>query len=300
MRLFIDTDIGDDIDDALAIAYVLAKGYDVVGVTTVYREARNRVGAVRALLNSVGKSDVPVYAGYSAPVSKSAKVFGKLNYFVEDEKVDDAPDVAVKFLADCADKYGENLVVLAIGAQTNLAYAVTKYPDKMNKVGKVVIMGGCFTLHQNEWNIAQDPTAARVVAESDLPLVYVPWNVTKDLSLGKQNYDTLLNFCDNGLGGTLSGLVRMWNDNSECKYVPVLHDVAAAMCVTDCDFCTFADATFCVVDSGPACGLTLNCNTMNLFAVDDFAKKQISLVVSADGEKVAEEFMETVYKGRKK
>ena len=54
------------------------------------------------------------------------------------------------------------------------------------------------------------------------------------------------------------------------------------------------------VDSGPACGLTLNCNTMNLFAVDDFTKKQISLVVSADGEKVAEEFMKTVYKGRKK
>ena len=50
------------------------------------------------------------------------------------------------------------------------------------------------------------------------------------------------------------------------------------------------------MDSGPACGLTLNCNTMNLFAVDDFAKKQISLVVSSDGEKVAEEFMKTVYK----
>lgn len=91
MKLFIDTDIGDDIDDAMAIAYVLAKGYDVVGVTTVYREARNRVGAVRALLDSVGKSDVPVYAGYSTPVSKSAKVFGKLNYFVEDNKVNDAP-----------------------------------------------------------------------------------------------------------------------------------------------------------------------------------------------------------------
>ena len=68
------------------------------------------------------------------------------------------------------------------------------------------------------------------------------------------------------------------------------------MCVTDYDFCTFADTSFCVVDSGPACGLTLNCNTMNLFAVDDFAKKQISLVVSSDGEKVAEEFMKTVYK----
>ena len=288
MKLFIDTDMGDDIDDAMALAYVLAKGYDVVGVTTVYREPKSRVGAVRALLDAAGKTKVPVYAGYGEPIGKNTKIFGKLNYSVDGSSVNDDPHKAIEFMAECADKYGNELVILAIGAQTNLAHAVKEYPDKMGRLGKAVIMGGCFTIHQNEWNIAEDPTAAKIV-------VYVPWNVTKDISLGAKNYDFALNFYGDGIAGRLSDLIRIWSGLSECKYIPVLHDVCAAMCVADNDFCTMENVNFCVIDSGSACGITLNCGTMNLFAVDDFYKKQILLATSADAEKIAAEFMSTVY-----
>lgn len=48
MRLFIDTDIGDDIDDALAIAMAVGAGADIVGVTTVYRDARVKSEAKRS------------------------------------------------------------------------------------------------------------------------------------------------------------------------------------------------------------------------------------------------------------
>lgn len=295
MKLFIDTDMGDDIDDAMAIAYVLAKGYDVVGVTTVYREPKNRVGAVRALLDAAGATKVPVYAGHGEPIGKNTKIFGKLNYSVGSTLVNDDPHKAIEFMAECADRYGNELVILAIGAQTNLAHAVKEYPDKMGKIGKAVIMGGCFTIHQNEWNIAEGPTAAKIVAESVLPLVYVPWNVTKDISLGAKNYDFALNFYGDDIAGRLSDLIRIWSGLSECKYIPVLHDVCAAMCVADNDFCTIENVNFCVIDSGPACGITLNCGTMNLFAVDDFYKKQILLATSADAEKIAAEFISTVY-----
>ena len=43
MRLFIDTDIGDDIDDALAIAMAVGAGADIVGVTTATRECERRL-----------------------------------------------------------------------------------------------------------------------------------------------------------------------------------------------------------------------------------------------------------------
>ena len=56
MRLFIDTDIGDDIDDALAIAMAVGAGADIVGVTTVYRDARVRATIVKKLLALSGRS----------------------------------------------------------------------------------------------------------------------------------------------------------------------------------------------------------------------------------------------------
>ena len=79
MRLFIDTDIGDDIDDALAIAMAGGAGADIVGVTTVYRDARVRATIAKKLLALSGRSDVHVVAGASELV-KAPYYIGKLNY----------------------------------------------------------------------------------------------------------------------------------------------------------------------------------------------------------------------------
>lgn len=68
MRLFIDTDIGDDIDDALAIAMAAGAKADIVGVTTVYRDAATRAAIAKKLLALAGYDDVPVVAGASEPI----------------------------------------------------------------------------------------------------------------------------------------------------------------------------------------------------------------------------------------
>ena len=54
MRLLIDTDIGDDIDDALAIAMATGAKADIIGVTTVYREANARAAIAKNCLRSAG------------------------------------------------------------------------------------------------------------------------------------------------------------------------------------------------------------------------------------------------------
>lgn len=56
-----------------------------------------------------------------------------------------------------------------------------------------------------------------------------------------------------------------------------------------------ADVDFCVIDDGPASGLTLNLSTMNLFGVPSFYKKTIRLVTSAKVDSIAKEFMQVVY-----
>ena len=175
----IDTDIGDDIDDALAIGYALEKGLNIVGITTVYREAEKRVLIVKKLLEYKNKTDIPVFGGYSKPITVNPVIIGKMNYEAGENTEKSDPEKAVDFIADCAEKYGEELCVMSIGAQTNIAKAWEKHPDKMQKIGLLAIMGGCFTLHHNEWNIACDPSAARIVSESTMNIFYMPWELTK-------------------------------------------------------------------------------------------------------------------------
>src|SRR5438045_2746972 len=65
--ILLDTDIGDDLDDALALALTLqSPEIDLRGVTTVAGDAHTRALIVCRLLHAVGREDVPVAAGSEA------------------------------------------------------------------------------------------------------------------------------------------------------------------------------------------------------------------------------------------
>ena len=43
MKYIIDMDIGDDIDDAIALYAAMRRGLDIIGVTTVFHNTRKRL-----------------------------------------------------------------------------------------------------------------------------------------------------------------------------------------------------------------------------------------------------------------
>ena len=62
-----DTDAGDDIDDALALALALASPeLDVRGVTTVFGDAHTRAQLVGRLLAEADRKDIPVASATKA------------------------------------------------------------------------------------------------------------------------------------------------------------------------------------------------------------------------------------------
>jgi purine nucleosidase len=65
-RIFIDTDIGTDVDDALALAATTLDA-QLLGVTTVHADASLRARIATRLLRLAGRPDVPVVAGASLP-----------------------------------------------------------------------------------------------------------------------------------------------------------------------------------------------------------------------------------------
>lgn len=189
----VDTDPG--IDDAVAILLALrSPELDIRGITTV---AGNIGGATTTrnagrILALAGRSDIPVIAGASAPLSR--KGFDTVDIhggdglggvaFPEPLAAPRDRD-AVRWMAELLDaEPSDSIDILALGPLTNIARLLCDHPDAARRIGRVVAMGGAIHERGNigprsEFNMAADPEAAAIVFAAGVPLVLVPLDVTR-------------------------------------------------------------------------------------------------------------------------
>jgi purine nucleosidase len=232
-RIIIDTDIGDDIDDALAIAFALeSPELDVIGITTVFRNVTARAKLAVNLLKKAGRSDIPVFAGIGSPIIEQADVNEIPNQYSEETEgaVEVLGTHAVDFIADSIMKSAGEITLVAIGPLTNIAVAILKEPGLKAKVKEIVMMGGCFYSHLAEWNIRCDPEAARVVFESGIPIKAVGLDVTVECVLTKEDTDRLMT-CPKTSGAYLPELIKRWRKVTD--HDPMMHDPLAICAVFD-------------------------------------------------------------------
>ena len=90
-KYIIDTDIGDDIDDAFALDLALKLDLDLVCVTTVFRNVRERAAIAKKMLRLYGKN-LPVYAGYGATLDGCDEIFRLCQWTPDLEWEEYAPD----------------------------------------------------------------------------------------------------------------------------------------------------------------------------------------------------------------
>lgn len=190
--IIIDTDVGDDIDDALALAVALrSPEVRVVGVTTVFRDGPRRALLSREVLNLFGGQQVPVFAGCSEPMLPQWDSFpGGRGLGRQFEALDpglkwDDRRHAVDFLIQTAREFierGEELTFVPIGALTNIAIALRLAPDIAPHI-KIRAMGALWSRPQWEWNILCDPEAAAMVLSSGADLTFVSFDVTEQCVL---------------------------------------------------------------------------------------------------------------------
>jgi purine nucleosidase len=171
-KVILDTDIGTDVDDALALAVLLgSKEVDLIGITTVYGDARLRSTIAMYMCSLVNRA-VPTYIGQSEPISgretwmsgSEGKNFKDLSSFIPQSTS------AVDFLIDAVITHPKTVDVIAIGPLTNIACAIQSNKYFEEKVKRVWIMGGDFTQTKVEHNFKCDVDAARVVLESQVPI----------------------------------------------------------------------------------------------------------------------------------
>ncbi len=244
-----DTDVGGDIDDALALALVLSSPeLDLRGVTTVDGDAHTRALIVCRLLHAVGRGDVPVASG--KPPQEPPDYRGQLQYGLRPcFRKRPVKESAVEFLYNQLKANKGELTLLAVGPLTNVAELFTKHPDCKPWVKRVVVMGGALRVGYEgkppavpEWNIKSDVEAAKKVFAAGVPLVVAPLDATVQLKLDEPRRVIHQN---EGLNRQLKALYQL-GDNPN----PVLFDpLAAALCFEE-RFCTFRERRLEVDDKG--------------------------------------------------
>ncbi len=235
VKIVLDTDIGDDIDDAYALAVLVAqKNVTLLGVTTTFGETAKRAQLTAKLLKVMGHGDVPVHAGREGVQKIREQYAWAKDYHSRSIK----KEPAVEFLRKTIERNPGEVTVVAIGALTNLADLFTKYPEVKSKLKRIVIMGGAVYVGYNnqappviEWNIRCDPPAAKIVYESGVPLTMAGLEATTMMQFSVEHQKRLY---AHGTPTTdaLAALTYLWGNN-----VPTLFDGVAAAWAAGVPFC---------------------------------------------------------------
>src|SRR5271154_2067939 len=174
-KIIIDTDIGDDIDDAFALALALrSPELEIIGVTATFGDTEMRARLLDRFLGEVGRADIPVAAGAVTPVKGTftQRRYAEGGHFAKDPHRD-----AVDFILGQIRKYPGQITLVALGPLMNVGAAIDKDAATFRKLKRVVLMGGSIKRGygdleygpvrgpQAEWNILNDiPSAQKLFA----------------------------------------------------------------------------------------------------------------------------------------
>jgi inosine-uridine nucleoside N-ribohydrolase len=186
--VIIDTDIGDDIDDAFAAGLALASPeLKILGITSAWGDTALRARLLDRLLCDTGRSDIPVAVGIEKHGPGQA-AFSQSRW-ASRQPARPHP-AAVDFLLEQIGQHPGEITLIAIAPLTNLGAAAERDPDAFRKLKRIVMMGG--SIHRGyidadapnhgpdvEYNIAMDIAAARAVFGSGVPLYVMPLDATQ-------------------------------------------------------------------------------------------------------------------------
>ena len=207
--VIIDCDPGTD--DAVALLMALGteawKGaWRVDAFTTVggnvelARATRNTL----AILEYVGRADIPVVPGASRPLSgryEYAYGFhgpgGMANTRLPKATTEPAQGTAVDYLASALSRAHDQPKVVAVGPLTNVARLLARHPSVANALAGLVVMGGAVNVpervlpHGSEFNFRGDPLAAHRVLTSGTPLTLVHLGACLQVGLSRADMSRL-------------------------------------------------------------------------------------------------------------
>lgn len=188
-KVIIDTDIGDDVDDAFALALAMkSPELQILGVTTTFGETEVRAQIVDRFFEAIGRTGIPVMAGKAAPTKNP---MSQRPYAQEGRPTKSSHGDAVEFILDQIRKHPGEITLIGIGPLMNVGAAIDRDAPTFRQLKRVVIMGGSirrgygdygYNEHvppMPEWNIFNDVPSAQKLFASGVPLFVMPLDSTQ-------------------------------------------------------------------------------------------------------------------------
>ncbi|MET0591031.1 MAG: nucleoside hydrolase [Naasia sp.] len=233
IRLLLDTDIGTDIDDELALAMIWGSPeLDLIGVSASYGDTALRTRITRRMADLVGRrvhvapGDVETHSGreiWWAGHEGDAYLPFDDDGVAPVDITEGGVSAGARLLAELgATSPASHL--LAIGPLSTVASAFELEPELPARLAGLWIMGGDFDAGcAPEHNIVSDAVAARRVIGSDAPITLVPVDITRRVRLHEAD---MARFERIGvLGGLLAvqarAWMRRWDEDFELPHDPL-------------------------------------------------------------------------------
>lgn len=243
----LDTDIGTDVDDLLAIAMILGSPeLDLEAVCTVYGDVHLRAQIVAAVFATIGRTAPPIALGERE--TRSGREVWWPGH--EGETIADLAAHTYSADRDGVAELAAADTIAAIGPLTDIAAAV-ETPG--HGIRRIVMMGGEFSAGVVEHNIRCDVAAADAVFRSGVPTLAVGLEQTERIRLAHAELDRI---ADAGPLGAMIGaeMRRFWSFAAQDYNVP--HDPIAVLTLARPDLFEVAHGEITVQPDGEDAGLT--------------------------------------------
>ncbi|TWB68794.1 inosine-uridine nucleoside N-ribohydrolase [Nitrospirillum amazonense] len=258
-KVIIDTDIGDDIDDAFALAAALNDPrLDILGVTAAWGDTGLRVRQLQRLLAIAGRGDIPVAQG---PATPNTTPYTQKRW-AEGQPAPASPvPSSVDFILEQARRYPGQVTLISLAPPSTLGALIDRDPAGFAKLKRVVMMGGSVYAGYDdtgygplkgptpEYNIYSDIGSAKKLFTSGVPLVVMPLDSTR-LKLDEVKRD-LLFAAGTPMTDALALMYHQWRHlNGWGQITPTLFDLVPVAYVLDPRLCPTTPLRLVVGDKG--------------------------------------------------
>lgn len=196
-KIILDCDPGHDDAVAIMLAAINPK-IELLGITVVAgnQKLEKTVNNALKVCNHLNL-DVPVYSGMSRPMIREQLIADDIHGETgldgpkfEELKIKAEDKHAVNFIIDTLMNSDEKITLVPTGPLTNIGMAIRFEPRIIEKINRIVLMGGSYQLGNMtpaaEFNILADPDAAHIVFSSGVKVVMMGLDLTRQALATKE------------------------------------------------------------------------------------------------------------------
>lgn len=247
--LIIDCDPG--VDDALAIILADSKEcFDLKAITSVSGNVELEYTTYNLqLLKSLLKLQCPIAKGHDRPLVKrrvtagnthGSDGFGGHASLLKHLPLADLSECsAVSLIAKILRESEEKVVIAAVGPLTNIAVLIKAYPELLDKIEHLAIMGGGIKYGNitptAEFNFYVDPEAAHIVFNSNLSIVMAGLDATLQAYVSNEDIEQL-SLVKNEVSRIAITILQAYASNDSA-----LHDPVAILSISNPEIFEFED-----------------------------------------------------------